>query len=85
MKEHQVFELSKKQEMKEILQTYADGQVEMFQQAMDDWDRVSLPFCGAERTLTPSDHTSSPAHKGRRMRLGSFPGRSCTGHDMMNA
>ncbi|WVQ64915.1 sorting nexin-4 [Kwoniella botswanensis] len=40
LKEHKVFELSKKEEMKEILQTYADGQVEMLQRAMDDWDRV---------------------------------------------
>ena len=31
MKEHNVFELSKKQEMKDLLQTYADGQVEMLQ------------------------------------------------------
>ena len=31
MKEHGVFELSKKQEMKDLLQTYADGQVEMLQ------------------------------------------------------
>lgn len=41
IKEHAVFELSKKEEMKDLLQTYADGQVEMLQQAMDDWDRVS--------------------------------------------
>ncbi|WWC60311.1 sorting nexin-4 [Kwoniella dejecticola CBS 10117] len=40
LKEHTVFELSKKEEMKEILQTYADGQVEMLQRAMDDWDRI---------------------------------------------
>ncbi|WVQ93432.1 sorting nexin-4 [Kwoniella sp. CBS 9459] len=40
MKEHGVFELNKKQEMKELLQTYADGQVEMLQKAMDDWDRI---------------------------------------------
>lgn len=55
LKEHAVFELSKKQEMKDLLQTYADGQVEMLQrvrgltmnttssadpQAMDDWDRI---------------------------------------------
>jgi sorting nexin-4 len=35
IKEHDIFELSKQQEMKEMLGTYADGQVEMFQ-------RVSL-------------------------------------------
>ncbi|KAK1927519.1 hypothetical protein DB88DRAFT_478298 [Papiliotrema laurentii] len=40
LKEHAVFELSKKQEMKDLLQTYADGQVEMLQRAMDDWDRI---------------------------------------------
>ena len=31
VKENEIFELSKKQEMKELLQTYADGQVEMLQ------------------------------------------------------
>ncbi len=31
IKEHAIFELSKKEEMKELLQTYADGQVEMLQ------------------------------------------------------
>lgn len=41
IKEHTYFELEKKQEMKDALQAYADGQVEMLQQAMDDWDRVS--------------------------------------------
>jgi sorting nexin-4 len=55
LKEHSIFEMSKKQEMKELLKTYADGQVEMLQrvslldvlhlsfvddQAMDDWDRI---------------------------------------------
>jgi sorting nexin-4 len=54
IKEHDIFELSKQQEMKEMLGGYADGQVEMFQrvslhsslpvqadeQAMDDWDRI---------------------------------------------
>lgn len=41
IKEHETFELSKQQEMKEMLGRYADGQVEMLQRAMDDWDRVS--------------------------------------------
>lgn len=41
IKEHTVFELSKQQEMKEMLGRYADGQVEMLQRAMDEWDRVS--------------------------------------------
>ncbi|RSH94672.1 intercellular trafficking and secretion [Saitozyma podzolica] len=40
VKEHSTFELTKQAEMKDLLQTYADGQVEMFQQAMDDWDRI---------------------------------------------
>ena len=31
IKEHDIFELSKQQEMKEMLGDYADGQVEMFQ------------------------------------------------------
>ena len=35
MKEHNVYELSKKQEMKDLLQTYADGQVEMLQRVSD--------------------------------------------------
>jgi len=40
MKEHTVFELSKREEMKEMLQTYADGHVAMFQSAMEDWERI---------------------------------------------
>lgn len=31
IKEHDIFELSKQQEMKEMLGGYADGQIEMFQ------------------------------------------------------
>jgi sorting nexin-4 len=31
LKEHTVFELSKKEEMKDLLGTYADGQIEMLQ------------------------------------------------------
>ena len=31
IKEHDIFELSKQQEMKEMLGGYADGQVEMFE------------------------------------------------------
>jgi hypothetical protein len=41
LKEHNIFELSKKQEMKEMLQTYSDGQVDMYRKAIEDWDRVS--------------------------------------------
>ncbi|WOO83937.1 Sorting nexin-4 [Vanrija pseudolonga] len=40
LKEHEIFELSKQAEMKEMLGRYADGQVEMLQRAMDDWDRI---------------------------------------------
>ncbi|ORY24374.1 hypothetical protein BCR39DRAFT_472405 [Naematelia encephala] len=40
LRENKVFELNKKQEMKELLKTYADGQVEMLQRAMDDWDKI---------------------------------------------
>jgi sorting nexin-4 len=41
LREHLVFELEKQEEMKEMLGRYADGQVEMLQRAMDDWDKVS--------------------------------------------
>ncbi len=44
MKEHAVFELNKAAEMKEMMQSYADGQVEMLQNAMDDWDKVSRTY-----------------------------------------
>jgi len=40
LKEHNIFELSKKQEMKELLQTYSDGQVDMYRKAIEDWDRI---------------------------------------------
>nr|ODO02438.1 sorting nexin-4 [Cryptococcus depauperatus CBS 7855] len=40
IKEHVWYELEKREEMKEALQGYVDGQVEMFKTAMDDWDRV---------------------------------------------
>jgi sorting nexin-4 len=35
--------------MKDLLQTYADGQVEMFQQAMEDWDKVSCGLAGVKQ------------------------------------
>lgn len=44
IKEHAVFELSKRQEMKDLLQTYAHGQVEMFQ-------RVSLACIQVKRHI----------------------------------
>ena len=34
--------MNKQHEMKDMLQQYADGQVEMLKRAMDDWDRVCL-------------------------------------------
>lgn len=40
IKEHDIFELSKQQEMKEMLQAQADGQVEMFKQVGH-----ALSFC----------------------------------------
>jgi sorting nexin-4 len=45
LKEHAIYDMSKKQEMKELLQTYADGQVEMFQ-------RVSIYHSGKIKKLT---------------------------------
>lgn len=46
-----MFELSKQQEMKEMLGRYADGQVEMLQRAMDEWDRVSGRAGGRARAV----------------------------------
>jgi sorting nexin-4 len=34
--------MNKQEEMREMLQSYADGQVEMLKRAMEDWDRVSI-------------------------------------------
>lgn len=39
-KEHQIFILAKDQEMKSLLDTYIDGQIEMYQRGMDIWDRL---------------------------------------------
>jgi sorting nexin-4 len=41
IKEHAVFELSKKEEMKDMLQKYADGQVEMFQKVCVHSSQIS--------------------------------------------
>lgn len=60
LKEHDTFELSKQQEMKEMLGNYADGQVEMLQRAMDDWDRVSPRSSDLTSALTPADNRLSP-------------------------
>ncbi|CDZ97985.1 lipid binding protein [Phaffia rhodozyma] len=40
LREHENFELDKKEEMKEVLGEFADAQIEMYQKAMDDWDKV---------------------------------------------
>lgn len=39
-KEHVVFNLAKDQEMKMLLGTYVDGQIEMYQRGLDLWDRL---------------------------------------------
>lgn len=44
LREHDNFELDKKEEMKEVLGEFADAQIEMYQKAMDDWDKVCLSF-----------------------------------------
>ena len=45
IKEHSIFELSKKEEMKDLLQGYADGQVEFFQRVGEGFSK-SLPYSG---------------------------------------
>lgn len=42
LREHAYFEMNKQHEMKDMMQQYADGQVEMLKRAMEDWDRVRL-------------------------------------------
>lgn len=39
-KENQIFHLAKDQEMKDLLGSYADGQVEMWTRGMDVWDAL---------------------------------------------
>lgn len=60
LREHAYFEMDKQAEMKDMLQSYADGQVEMLKRAMDDWDRVSTCnclMCGESRfRLTRTDY-----------------------------
>lgn len=61
MKEHNVFELSKKQEMKDLLQTYADGQVEMLQRvSLFLYPLYKLKLSGDGRL--GSDHPASSAN-----------------------
>ncbi|KAI5451443.1 intercellular trafficking and secretion [Naganishia albida] len=45
IKEHNIFELSKQAEMKTMLSAYADGQIEMYEKAIEDWDRI-IPLLG---------------------------------------
>jgi sorting nexin-4 len=40
LKEHANFELTKKEEMKELLGEFADAQIMMYKSAMEDWDKV---------------------------------------------
>lgn len=40
LREHTVFEMAKEAEMKELLTTYADGQIEMYRKAMESFDRL---------------------------------------------
>lgn len=39
-KEHEIFKLAKDQEMRDILATHADGQIELYARAMDAFDRL---------------------------------------------
>jgi sorting nexin-4 len=41
LKEHNIFQISKTAEMKEMLETYSEGQVDLYRKAIEDWDRVS--------------------------------------------
>lgn len=41
LREHANFELTKKEEMKELLGEFADAQIMMYKNAMEDWDKVS--------------------------------------------
>ncbi|KAH9944249.1 uncharacterized protein BXZ73DRAFT_87184 [Epithele typhae] len=40
LREQKVFQLTKEAEMKEMLGSYADGQIEFYKAAMEEWDRV---------------------------------------------
>ncbi|EPQ31385.1 uncharacterized protein PFL1_00720 [Pseudozyma flocculosa PF-1] len=39
-KEHEIFKLAKEQEMRDILSTYAEGQIELYSKAMESFDRL---------------------------------------------
>ncbi len=72
IKEHTVFELSKQQEMKEMLGRYADGQVEMLQRAMEEWDRVSRVHMLASEPPADwlVDQRARPQRRQTRLALG---------------
>lgn len=40
LKEHAIFQHARRAEMKEMLGNLADGQIEMYKSAMDEWDRI---------------------------------------------
>ncbi|KAH8917392.1 hypothetical protein BT69DRAFT_1269056 [Atractiella rhizophila] len=42
-KEHDVFQLAKRHEMKDLLGKYAEGQIEMYRKSIDDWDKI-IPY-----------------------------------------
>jgi hypothetical protein len=65
LKEHQYFEMNKQEEMREMLQSYADGQVEMLRRSMEDWDRVSASR--SYGVLICTDYPYFAADQGRHM------------------
>jgi sorting nexin-4 len=40
MKEQSIFQYAKEAEMKEMLGNYADGQIEFYKTAMEEWERI---------------------------------------------
>ncbi len=69
LKEHAIFEISKRAEMQEMLGTYADGQVDLYRKAIEDWDRVGG---GAVRGagLRTDDHGQQTDHSAARADQG---------------
>jgi hypothetical protein len=58
--------------MKEMLGRYADGQVEMLQRAMEEWDRVSRVHMLASEAPadSPVDQRARPQRRQTRLALG---------------
>ena len=83
LREHAYFEMNKQHEMKDMLQQYADGQVEMLKRAMDDWDRVSQNttwpawrgICRGVRRTDNVDHSGSRTNQGGCLIRYIFGGR----------